>query len=170
MTEATQATIQERTVGGAYEPLLRSVMPELDTLRGMAILGVLFLHGFFWPYSGLHFGRLGTLWLNITQPGWLGVNLFFVLSGFLITGILIDSAAGPDYYRRFYTRRALRIFTRLLCIADSALVAGASPRSIHRLGFCAPGECQRVLLRGTGLRPTLVIGWHRSGFWLRRSL
>ena len=96
-------------MGGVYAPLLRSVMPELDTLRGVAILGVLFLHGFFWPYSGLHFGRWGALWLNITQPGWLGVNLFFVLSGFLITGILIDSAVRPDYYRRFYTRRALRI-------------------------------------------------------------
>jgi hypothetical protein len=170
MTEATQATIQERTVGRAYEPLLRPLMLELDTLRDLAILGVLFLHDFSGRTAGFISARWGTLWLNITQPRWLGVNLFFVLSGFLITGILIDSAAGPDYYRRFYTRRALRIFTRLLCIADSALVAGASPRSIHRLGFCAPGECQRVLLRGTGLRPTLVIGWHRSGFWLRRSL
>jgi peptidoglycan/LPS O-acetylase OafA/YrhL len=109
MTEAPQTTMPRSAVGGVYAPLLRSVMPELDTLRGVAILGVLFLHGFFWPYSGLHFGRWGALWLNITQPGWLGVNLFFVLSGFLITGILIDSAVRPDYYRRFYTRRALRI-------------------------------------------------------------
>jgi peptidoglycan/LPS O-acetylase OafA/YrhL len=84
-------------------------MPELDSLRGIAILGVLFLHGFYWPYSSLHLSRAGTLFLRVTQPGWLGVNLFFVLSGFLITGILLDSRNRPDYYRRFYGRRALRI-------------------------------------------------------------
>jgi len=93
----------------AHESLLRPVMPELDSLRGIAILGVLFLHGFYWPYSSLHLSRAGTLFLRITQPGWLGVNLFFVLSGFLITGILLDSRNRPDYYRRFYGRRALRI-------------------------------------------------------------
>ena len=47
--------------------------------------------------------------LTATQPGWLGVNLFFVLSGFLITGILVDSKTRPDFYKRFYGRRALRI-------------------------------------------------------------
>jgi len=84
-------------------------MPELDALRGVAILGVLFLHGFFWQYSSLHFSRAARWVLRATQPGWLGVNLFFVLSGFLITGILVDSKTRPDFYKRFYGRRALRI-------------------------------------------------------------
>ncbi len=84
-------------------------MPELDSLRGIAILGVLFLHGFFWQYSRLHFNRWARTFLRATQPGWLGVNLFFVLSGFLITGILLDAKNHPHYYSRFYARRALRI-------------------------------------------------------------
>src|SRR6267378_2542732 len=84
-------------------------MPELDVLRGIAVLGVLFFHGFRAEYGGLPFTGARRTFLMATQPGALGVNLFFVLSGFLITGILLDSRARPDYYRRFYTRRALRI-------------------------------------------------------------
>jgi peptidoglycan/LPS O-acetylase OafA/YrhL len=84
-------------------------MPELDVLRGIAVLGVLFFHGFRAEYGGFPFTGARRIFLLATQPGALGVNLFFVLSGFLITGILLDSRNRPDYYRRFYTRRALRI-------------------------------------------------------------
>jgi peptidoglycan/LPS O-acetylase OafA/YrhL len=89
--------------------LLRPRMPELDTLRGIAVLGVILLHGFYWQYSGLHFAGWQRALLLATKAGWLGVNLFFVLSGFLITGILLDSRDRSGYYRRFYARRALRI-------------------------------------------------------------
>jgi peptidoglycan/LPS O-acetylase OafA/YrhL len=91
------------------QPLLRRFMPELDVLRGIAILGVLFFHGFRADYGELRFTGVRRLLIFATQPGSLGVNLFFVLSGFLITGILLESRSRPDYYRRFYTRRALRI-------------------------------------------------------------
>jgi peptidoglycan/LPS O-acetylase OafA/YrhL len=84
-------------------------MPELDAIRGIAVVGVLLLHGFSWQYGGLQFGGLARIFLGATQPGWIGVNLFFVLSGFLITGILLDSKKNPHFYRCFYTRRALRI-------------------------------------------------------------
>jgi len=93
----------------APEPLVRRFMPELDPLRGIAVLGVLFFHGFRAEYGELPFTGVRKLLIRATQPGVLGVNLFFVLSGFLITGILLDSRNRPDYYRRFYTRRALRI-------------------------------------------------------------
>ncbi len=93
----------------ATEPLLRRFMPELDVLRGIAVLGVLFFHGFRAEYGEFPFTGARRVFLQATQPGALGVNLFFVLSGFLITGILLDSRERPDYYRRFYTRRALRI-------------------------------------------------------------
>ena len=90
--------------------LVRPIMPELDTIRGLAILGVLVLHGFFWGFgSQFHFSPAAQVFLRLTQPGGLGVSLFFVLSGFLISGILLDSRDDPAYYQCFYIRRTLRI-------------------------------------------------------------
>jgi peptidoglycan/LPS O-acetylase OafA/YrhL len=91
------------------EPLLRPVMPELDSVRGLAILAVLFYHGFYWQADFSLYSPVQRLFILATWTGRLGVNLFFVLSGFLITGLLLDSRERPNYYRRFYVRRALRI-------------------------------------------------------------
>jgi len=90
-------------------PLLRPRMPELDTLRGIAVLLVLFFHGLGFEFGTRGLSGIPKLLVAVTLPGWAGVNLFFVLSGFLITGILLDSKDRPDYFRRFYYRRALRI-------------------------------------------------------------
>ncbi len=76
---------------------------ELDGIRGIAILLVL-AHHFGTPACPR--GILN----DILAFGWVGVDLFFVLSGFLITGILLDSKDKPDYFRRFYLRRVFRIF------------------------------------------------------------
>ncbi len=76
-------------------------MPELDGLRGLAVLGVIFYHCHpRFEGTPLHYA---SLW------GWAGVNLFFVLSGFLITSILLESREKPRYFHNFYGRRALRI-------------------------------------------------------------
>ncbi|WP_035349554.1 acyltransferase family protein [Edaphobacter aggregans] len=88
--------------------LIQRHMPELDVLRGCAILAVLLYHGLYWSIDSSP-NRVFNVLVKATVGGWLGVNLFFVLSGFLITGILIDTKGRPDYYRRFYLRRVLRI-------------------------------------------------------------
>ena len=95
--------------GCEAKPLLRPKMPELDSVRGVAILMVLFYHGFASRQSVEAFTGFPKLFVRLASPGWMGVNLFFALSGFLITGILLDSKDRPQYYRRFYLRRALRI-------------------------------------------------------------
>ena len=115
--------------------ILRPYMPELDTIRGIAVLGVLFLHGFFWQYGKLSFGGAAPAFLNATQPGGLGVNLFFVLSGFLITGILLDSKDHPRFYRRFYTRRALRILPAYYTILILLLLLRSSSAAFVGLSF-----------------------------------
>jgi peptidoglycan/LPS O-acetylase OafA/YrhL len=81
----------------------------VDGLRGVAILAVVFYH------IQLYALTSGTaLWERVYHDaagsGWAGVDLFFVLSGFLITGILFQSRDRKDYYRVFYARRTLRIF------------------------------------------------------------
>ncbi len=78
-----------------YNP--RAHIIQLDGIRGWAILLVLLYH-FFADYSVTF------------RMGWMGVDLFFVLSGFLITGILVDSEKDNNYYRNFYIKRVLRIF------------------------------------------------------------
>lgn len=77
-------------------------IPELDVIRAVGITMVILDH--MWPYSADH--HLGRDILNLS---WILMDSFFVLSGFLIGGILLDSRGRPDYFRSFYTRRAFRI-------------------------------------------------------------
>jgi peptidoglycan/LPS O-acetylase OafA/YrhL len=79
-------------------------VPALDGVRGLAILMVMLSHFLlpqFWADPKAY---------TLAQGGWLGVDLFFVLSGFLITGILLDARTRENYWWRFYRRRLLRIF------------------------------------------------------------
>src|SRR5207244_4404993 len=84
-------------------------VPELDGIRGIAILGVLAYHIFNYSMSHRRWTGLAELVSQVTAPGGRGVGLFFVLSGFLITGILLDTRFDAHYLKNFYARRALRI-------------------------------------------------------------
>src|SRR5512142_444477 len=86
-------------------------IPELDGLRGLAIVMVLVHH--LGVFQSL--GHYSTPLAHIGGPGWIGVDLFFVLSGFLITGILLRTKHQAHYLRNFYARRALRIFPLYFC-------------------------------------------------------
>lgn len=89
-------------------------IPELDGLRGIAITLVVVFHCFYFnPGPGHHTtGLIRTTYVYLERffaMGWTGVDLFFVLSGFLIGGILLDVRASPRYFKTFYLRRLYRI-------------------------------------------------------------
>lgn len=91
----------------------------LDGLRGVAILLVMLFH--YVNPSGLGvFGRFCSV-------GWIGVDLFFVLSGFLITGILFDVQNEQGYLRNFYIRRVLRLFPAYFVFIGVTLLLAQGP-------------------------------------------
>ena len=87
---------------------MKARVPELDGIRGLAILLVIYLH-----YVVNSITDWSNPWLRLlARTGihtWSGVDLFFVLSGFLIGGILLDARGAQNYFRTFYVRRFFRI-------------------------------------------------------------
>ncbi|MEZ5346259.1 MAG: acyltransferase [Pyrinomonadaceae bacterium] len=84
-------------------------IPELDGLRGLAVVFILIYHFVEWAkYDGdnslIHF------LFSASRLGATGVDMFFVLSGFLICGILLDHRDSKNYFKVFYIRRTLRLF------------------------------------------------------------
>ena len=79
-------------------------LPQLDSVRGLAVLIVLLHNTDKYQYTGF-----------VGRNGWMGVDLFFALSGFLITGILLDTKDREGYFRKFYARRCLRIWPLYYC-------------------------------------------------------
>ena len=100
---------EEKTAESACVKPISSYIPALDGVRGLAIILVLIVH-----LTNSSRPHTQSLVLNAVIAfctfGWAGVDLFFVLSGFLITGILYDTVSGPSFFLNFYARRFLRIF------------------------------------------------------------
>ena len=146
-------------LGGQYDGMqARSRMPELDAVRGIAALAVLEFHLLSWDSHAP--GRLAAGLRAVFRPGWLGVDLFFVLSGFLITGILLDTKgkAPTSSFLDFYTRRTFRIlpvyYGSAALTVLAALTMGAH---IHWPGIALAG----VFLANLGVESTVGFG----GYW-----
>jgi peptidoglycan/LPS O-acetylase OafA/YrhL len=99
-------------------------VPALDGVRGLAILAVVIHHAF--PPADSAEARFERLVLRVAENGWIGVDLFFALSGFLITSILLETKGTDGYFRNFMMRRVLRIlplYYVFLAVAFLALPA-----------------------------------------------
>lgn len=95
---------------------------ELDGLRGLAIGLVLALHMIIRPNAWLWDRLLGTEVAMFIDMAWCGVDIFFVLSGFLIGGIILDKRSSPNFYKAFYARRATRIFPAYFLLVGIAFL------------------------------------------------
>ncbi len=120
LTDAIARQPVDITVDGKSHTHAR--IPGLDGLRGLAIVAVLFLHLSYATDEHIHAGIFSALF-RAFHLGWVGVDFFFVISGFLITGILLDTKDSPRYFRDFYARRTLRIFPLYYGVLFLTLIA-----------------------------------------------
>ena len=92
-------------------------LPALDGVRGIAILAVIAFHS------------------HVLGFGWAGADLFFVLSGYLITGILLRTRDDPGYFRTFYIRRVLRIFPLYYAVLAVLIIGLGFTYLGHTVGY-----------------------------------
>lgn len=144
------------TMQGETHAAARKHVPALDGVRGLAVTLVLCLH-FLW--SNQYAGHNPLVWavVAVKNLGFVGVDLFFVLSGFLITGILYDTLGSPHFFRNFYARRALRIWPLYYLVLLGTVL----------LGLAMGGHCDpRALLVDVFFLRTLPL----PGTWSGQTL
>lgn len=112
--------IPDQTASAATIPGPGRHLPALDGLRGLAVLLVVLFH--IYQVEPRPTQSISRLLYGATRLGQTGVDLFFVLSGFLITGILFDTKTSSRYFFNFYGRRTLRIFPLYYGVLVSAFV------------------------------------------------
>jgi peptidoglycan/LPS O-acetylase OafA/YrhL len=135
-------------------------VPSLDGVRGIAILLVL-AHHFGVPADLPHrSASVFTQWIErLLYVGWAGVDLFFVLSGFLITSILLVSKNAPEYFRRFYSRRILRIFPLYYFTLILGLVVLPRLLTYQNVGLLRDVTSGQAWLWTYTLNIGLALGW-----------
>ncbi|HKV39274.1 MAG TPA: acyltransferase [Blastocatellia bacterium] len=133
-------------------------IPELDGIRGLAILEVLIFHysGFLPASPGTPLGYLVQC-LSLT---WSGVDLFFVLSGFLISGILFDNRSSANYFSVFYVRRFLRILPLYYGLVLFFKMAG---------GESLQSQMLPLIVYATFTQTLFIVAFNTLGFWLSIS-
>ena len=130
----------------------RGHLKALDGIRGLAILMVASSHAFL---SNVLSGNLvQRLAGEALLHGNVGVDLFFVLSGFLITGILVDTINDSGYFRKFYARRILRIFPIYYAVLFTFLLL-TPVLHLNWGGMAIP-----LLLFAQNLRPDSIHNFH----------
>jgi peptidoglycan/LPS O-acetylase OafA/YrhL len=135
----------------------------LDGVRGLAIAAVVMMHGVFFgvPLPGQMPLSADALYPRLALLGFAGVDLFFVLSGFLITGILVRSRGGAHYFRNFYVRRALRIFP-LYYVVIALLLFGlgrAPAGGVETLSYLTYWQNYHHAFAGPHADPARVVTW-----------
>ena len=144
-------------------------VPELDGLRGVAILLVVLFH-YFYYYPATTYqpaGLVRNVFLRFERSislGWTGVDLFFVLSGFLIGGILLDVRSSPSYFKTFYLRRFYRIvplyYVWILIYFVAVLLAGSLFKA-DTASFEGIAPSSRLYLLPAFLQNFGVVGYSR---------
>lgn len=146
---------------------LPSHIPGLDALRGFAVLLVIARHASAVPEATDPFAAAV---IGGMRAGWMGVDLFFALSGFLITGILLDTKGTDGYLRNFYARRTLRIFPLYFAFLAALFVIGPLTPLVRNEDFQTVREVQgwlwsyltNVLISWKG---ELSVPFHLSHLW-----
>jgi peptidoglycan/LPS O-acetylase OafA/YrhL len=141
---------RDRTSQQSTRAVIPGHISALDGLRAFAIIAVIFHHCGEYYLLPIHPNSL--LLRDIVESLGMGVDLFFVLSGFLITGILIDALGKPYFFKRFYWRRGLRIWPLYYLFLLGVLLVhrqifrgiGVAPFALYYRNFLGPDRASDV--------------------------